>query len=94
MAVLARASGRPIAFRDVPHETFVDGMRASGAPEEMVVLTAYLMETVLDGRNATVGDGVRRALGRAPRSIEAFARDAAASDAWNDSATRAREEAC
>jgi hypothetical protein len=32
---------------------------------------------VLDGRNASLADGVQRALGRPPRDFAAYARDAA-----------------
>jgi hypothetical protein len=45
----------------------------------------YLFTEVLDGRNAHVTDGVRRALGRDPRDFSEFARDAAATGVWNAS---------
>jgi hypothetical protein len=38
---------------------------------------------VLDGRNAKLADGVERALGREPRDFREFARDAAATGAWD-----------
>ena len=50
-------------------------------PAEYVSLLTYLFGTVLDGRNAHVTDGVRRALGRDPKSFAEYARDAAASGA-------------
>jgi hypothetical protein len=43
----------------------------------MVELMTYLFTTVLDGRNAHLCDGVRRALGRPPRDFADFARNAA-----------------
>ncbi len=46
-------------------------------PEQVVSLTRYLFETVLDGRNASVTDGVERALGRPPRDFADYAREAA-----------------
>jgi hypothetical protein len=42
----------------------------------------YLFSEVLDGRNAHVTDGVRRALGRDPRDFTEFARRAVASGVW------------
>jgi hypothetical protein len=43
----------------------------------MIDLLRYLFTTVLDGRNASLADGVQRALGQAPRDFSDFARDAA-----------------
>jgi hypothetical protein len=45
-------------------------------------MLAFLFHEVLDGRNASLTDGVERALGRPPRDFAAFARDAAAGGAW------------
>ena len=42
----------------------------------------YLFTTVLDGRNAHVGDGVRRALGREPEDFAEYARRNAAEGVW------------
>ena len=36
----------------------------------------YLFTEVLDGRNATLADGVQRALGREPRDFRDYARRA------------------
>lgn len=81
---LAEATGREIRFVGVPHDAFLEGARESGVPEETVGLLDYLFATVLDGRNAHLTDGVQRALGRAPRDFATFAREAAASGAWDD----------
>ncbi len=43
----------------------------------------YLFTTVLDGRNAQPTDGVQRALNRAPRSFEDYARRVAESELWS-----------
>jgi NAD(P)-dependent dehydrogenase (short-subunit alcohol dehydrogenase family) len=56
---------------------------SSGVPAEAVELLTYLFSEVLDGRNARVADGVRRALGREPRDFALYARDAGASGAWD-----------
>jgi len=37
---------------------------------------------VLDGRNASLADGVVRALGRAPRDFAEYAREAAGAGVW------------
>jgi hypothetical protein len=45
-------------------------------------LLTYLLDEVLDGRNAHLTDGVQRALGREPGDFSDYARDAAASGVW------------
>lgn len=40
---------------------------------------------VLDGRNAQLAAGVRRALGREPRDVADYARDNAAAGVWSGS---------
>ena len=79
---LTAATGRQIAFVEIPHDAFVNGVRESGAPEAVVWIMDYLFSTVLDGRNAYLTDGVERALGRAPKSFADYARDVAATGAW------------
>lgn len=81
-AALSEATGRPIAFERVEHGAFLEGMRAAGVPADMVAMLDYLFGTVLDGRNATLTDGVERALGRPAKDFAAYARDAAAAGAW------------
>ena len=44
---------------------------------------AYLFTEVLDGRNAHLTDGVRRALGREPSDFSDYARKAAATGVWD-----------
>ncbi len=79
---ISRATGRPVSYLQVPHQEFVADVASSGAPEEVVWLMGYLFTTVLDGRNAVLGDGVQRALGRAPRDFSAYCREAAAAGSW------------
>jgi uncharacterized protein YbjT (DUF2867 family) len=79
---ISEATGRRIDYVPVPHKDFVDGIASSGAPRDVVWMLDYLFATVLDGRNAYLGDGVQRALGRPPRDFAVFARETAATDAW------------
>jgi hypothetical protein len=48
-----------------------------------VTLLTYLFTEVLDGRNAHLTDGVRRALGREPKDFSDYVRDTAATGVWN-----------
>ncbi len=81
-ADLSAATGREIAFVDVPHDAFIEELTKSGAPNDVVWMLDYLFSTVLDGRNAHLTDGVERALGRSPKDFADYARDVAATGAW------------
>ena len=85
-ADLSRAAGREIAYVDVPHDAFVSEVASSGAPDDVVWMLDYLFATVLDGRNAYLTDGVRRALGRPPRDFADYAREVAATGLWSKAA--------
>ncbi|MEM1010842.1 MAG: NAD(P)H-binding protein [Planctomycetota bacterium] len=78
-AEMSKATGRAIRYEDIPHDAFVDGLRDAGLPADYVDLLDYLFTVLLDGRNSETKDGVRRALGREPRSFADYARDAAES---------------
>ncbi len=80
---ISRAAGREVRFIHVPKEAFAQAIAESGASEDIVWLLSYLFETVLDGRNAYVCDGVQRALGREPTDFANYARRIAESGVWN-----------
>ncbi len=77
------ATGREIPFVQIPGDAFEGAIAASGAPKEIVWLLNYLFETVLDGRNAHLGDGVQRALGREPRDFTDFVDRIVDRGVWN-----------
>ncbi|MFI0818436.1 NmrA family transcriptional regulator [Streptomyces sp. NPDC021098] len=79
---IARASGRAVRYRPVSVEEYGAMLGGSGLPEDLVAFLTELFGTLLDGRNAQVTDGARRALGREPRDIADFAREAAADGTW------------
>jgi len=79
---IAKATGRELRYEQVSIDDFVSGMLEQQIPEEVVSLTRYLFETVLDGRNASTTDGVQRALGRSARDFTEYAREAAATGVW------------
>lgn len=76
------ATGRRLRFEPVTLAEFTSLLAAQGVPDDVVSLMTYLFTEVLDGRNANLTDGVRRALGREPRDFGDYARDAAAGGAW------------
>jgi len=52
-------------------------------PDDFIWLVSYLFTEVLDGRNTYLTDGVRQALGRAPRDFSEYVKRTAASGVWN-----------
>jgi len=84
VAELAKATGRELRYVPVSHEDYAAGLAEAGLPPEFEWLVNYLFSEVLDGRNATLADGVERALGRQPRDFADFAKRTAASGIWNE----------
>ena len=84
-AMLGHAAGRPVAYRPVTLDAFHADIAALAGPEIADVFTAVCRE-VLDGRNATPGDGVRQVLGRAPRDFAGFCARMAAAGTWAEAA--------
>ena len=80
---ISKAAGRDVPFVQVPAEAFAEAIAESGAPEDVAWLLNYLFETVLDGRNAYVCDGVQRALDREPADFTGYARRIAERGTWN-----------
>ncbi|PXX66326.1 uncharacterized protein YbjT (DUF2867 family) [Nocardia tenerifensis] len=83
VAEIAAATGRDIAFVPVSRTDFVAALTEYQLPTDVVSLLDYLFGTILDGRNSTTTDGVRRALGREPRDFTEYARANAAAGSWN-----------
>lgn len=79
---IAKASGRPIRYEQIPSLAFEDMLVQAHVPEEFISFLGLLFTEVLDGRNAHLTDGVERALGRSPRDFADFARAAAATGIW------------
>lgn len=80
---IADATGRDIVYRQVSYDAFEKLMIENRLPADFVWLLKELFTVVLDGRNESVVDGVRRALGRAPKDFSDYARETAATDIWS-----------
>lgn len=79
---IAKATGRDVGYLPISGEEFVAGLVGQGVPADEAAVYAEIFGTVLDGRNAHLTDGVRRALRRDPRDFADFVRDTAASGVW------------
>ncbi len=83
VAEIGAATGREIAFVPIAPDDYAAGMADAGLPDDIIWLTGYLFEEVLDGRNESLTDGVQRALGREPRDFADYARRTAATGIWD-----------
>jgi len=83
VAEIAEATGRDIDYQTISSQEFIAGLVEQGVPEEEATVFAEIFDTVLDGRNAFLTNGVQRALGRPPRDFAEYARGAAATGIWN-----------
>ena len=80
---IGAASGRDVRLAQVSEQEYASGLAGHGVPADVIALLRYLFAEVLDGRNASLADGVQRALGRPARDFREFARRAAADGAWS-----------
>jgi uncharacterized protein YbjT (DUF2867 family) len=72
---LSAAVGREIHFVDVPPQAFKETLLGFGIPEVYADGLGQLFALYASGQAEDVAPGVSEALGRAPRTFEAFARD-------------------
>ena len=79
---ISQVAGREIPYIHIPNEAFAQAIAESGAPDDIAWLLNYLFNTILDGRNEHVCDGVKRALGRDPADFADYARRIAARGVW------------
>ena len=66
---IARVTGRDLRFVEISSAEYAALLADAGVPAEFVTLITYLFTEVLDGRNASVQDGVPRALNRPARDF-------------------------
>ncbi|MFN3923883.1 MAG: NAD(P)H-binding protein [Pseudarthrobacter sp.] len=76
---ISAATGRDIVYSPVTAVEYEAILANDGLPRDFV----DLFTLILDGRNASLKDGVHRALGRNPKDFSEFAREAAATGIWD-----------
>jgi uncharacterized protein YbjT (DUF2867 family) len=81
IAEISRAAVRRIRYVQVSPDDYTAALVADGVPPDYVSLLSYLFTEVCDGRNASLGDGVQRALGRQPREFGDYV--AATATTWS-----------
>lgn len=81
-AVLTQACGRNVVPEVVDVPTFVADLATDGIPAEEAEPLGHLFTEILDGRNASLGDGIEQLLGRPASSFSSYARAAAKTGVW------------
>ncbi|MFJ4625701.1 NAD(P)H-binding protein [Streptomyces sp. NPDC088847] len=79
---IAAVTGRELTYRAVSARQYGDVLAGFGVPAEEVEFLVELFESLLDGRNSYLSEGVQEVLGREPRDFSEFVRDAAAAGVW------------
>ena len=79
---ISGAAGRDVRYVPITLDEFAAAATAGGVEPVVVELLRYLFEEVVVEENSSLTDGVREALGRAPRDFADYARATAASGAW------------
>ncbi|MFF3417176.1 NAD(P)H-binding protein [Streptomyces sp. NPDC002698] len=82
VAEISRATGEELTYTPVTARRYGDTLTGFGVPAEEAGFLVELFESLLDGRNSHLSDGVGKILGRAPRDFTDFAREAAADGVW------------
>jgi uncharacterized protein YbjT (DUF2867 family) len=80
---MAKATGREIRFTPISAEAYASMLTEQHVPGDLVTFLSFLFDEVLDGRNASVTDGVQRALGREPKDFSDYVKMTAATGVWN-----------
>jgi uncharacterized protein YbjT (DUF2867 family) len=72
-----------IQYQDISISEYTAMLREYNTPPEFIYLLDYLFTHTLDGRNATLGDGVHQALGRKATDFSEYVKRTAATGVWS-----------
>lgn len=73
--ILSAATGKAIGYQDIPAPEFKKGLLAAGLSDAYTDLLVLLFGFLKEGYVAGTTDAVQTVLGRAPRGLEAYAKD-------------------
>ncbi|MFF5013191.1 NmrA family NAD(P)-binding protein [Streptomyces sp. NPDC001165] len=75
--VLAAVSGRPVAYRDIDQEMWINGAVAAGVPADYAAMMRWLTDAIVTGNGSTPTGDIEKVTGRLATTFRAFAeRDA------------------
>ncbi|MGV4989017.1 NmrA family NAD(P)-binding protein [Streptomyces sp. NRAIS4] len=75
--VIAAVSGRPVAYRDIDQEAWINGAVAAGVPADYAAMMRWLTDAIVTGNGSTPTGDIEKVTGRPATAFRAFAeRDA------------------
>ncbi|MDF3294126.1 NmrA family NAD(P)-binding protein [Streptomyces silvisoli] len=81
---IGSVSGRPVAYRDIDQETWINGALAAGVPADYAVMMRWLTGAIIAGNGAAPTGDIEKVTGRPATTFREFAeRDA---HAWTSEA--------
>lgn len=81
--IVGRETGKTIVYEQVPMEAYKAMLKEYALPADFIWLISYLFTEVLDGRNASIANGVQKALGRPAADFSDYVKRTAATGVWN-----------
>jgi uncharacterized protein YbjT (DUF2867 family) len=72
---ISQSSGKNIQYKHISQQVFLQQLKTSGMPDEVIEMMMYLFTEVLDGRNEYISDGVSECLGRPAKDMRDYLRD-------------------
>lgn len=82
VSIISGAAGHPVVFDAVTPDAYLAELEGAGLPAPLAALYTELFVSFLDGRNATLTDGVQQLLGRQPRDFADVVQQAAGTGVW------------
>jgi len=73
--VLSRETGKTITFEDIPPDVLRGGLLQAGVPAPYAEFLLLILGYFKAGYSERTTDAVQTILGRAPRTLEAYAHD-------------------
>ena len=69
---ITQANQKIIQYKHISQEEFLQQLKSSGTPEDVIDMMMYLFTEVMDGRNEYISDGVNECLGRTAKDIKDY----------------------
>lgn len=70
--LISKATGKKIPYENVPPQALGDSLVNAGLPKDYVAFLLTIFGFLSEGYNARITDGVKRVLGREPRSVNGY----------------------
>lgn len=84
---ISKSIGRAIAFEEVDIEAYKNMLRGYQIPEDVIGIMEILFTEEMDGRNESLADGIKKALGREPGSFDEYVAKAKMTGVWDNKNT-------